>query len=209
MTIQVIQKNQFHKFAGELESMFKLRAKVFSGKLGWDVQTYEGSERDKYDDLHPVYVIKTAPGTSEVIASMRLMPTTGPTLLSDVFADTIPDGATISAPSIWECTRFCIDEHHALVRNNRSDMMNLTSKMLLACGEVCVRSGIDSVVANFEANSIRLYELLGAPVDILGSSRNYGKRTVYLGMFKFDAEAIAEIKTRHHVRNHLTTNPSD
>jgi len=209
MTIRIIQSGDFERNHAELQSMFQLRSKVFSGKLGWDVSVQDGAERDIYDEMNPVYIVKLAPGTSDVIASMRLMPTTGPTLLSEVFADTIPDGASLSAPSIWECTRFCIDDDHPLVRNNRMDMMNLTSKMLLACGEVCVRSGIQSIVANFEENSIRLYKLLGAPVDILGSSNAYGEKTVHLGMFSFDAETIEEIKSRYHVRTHLSLHPQD
>ncbi len=196
MSIRTIEKFQFNQCAPVLESMYRLRAKVFSEKLGWDVAVRNGLEKDRYDEFNPLYIVKTAPGTDDVVASMRLMPTTGPTLLADVFAETMPDAVAFTAPSIWECTRFCIDEDHDYVRNNRAAVATLTAEMMLGCAEVCAKVGVEAVVANFEAPVVRLYKRLGASFDILGSSASYGKRRVYLGHFAVEQDMIDRLKAQ-------------
>jgi acyl homoserine lactone synthase len=52
----------------------------------------------------PVYIID-ADGPI-VRGSLRLLPTTGPTLSEETFSDTIPDGASLSAPAIWNAPVF-------------------------------------------------------------------------------------------------------
>ena len=47
---------------------------------------------------------------AELAAGVRLMPTTGPTLLHSVWPDLLPDPEDFRAPTIWEATRFCVDE---------------------------------------------------------------------------------------------------
>ena len=66
-------------------SMFKDRASQFSERLGWNVQVDKnGFERDPYDRLNPIYVvIEDAVGRHA--GSMRLLPTTGRTMINDHF----------------------------------------------------------------------------------------------------------------------------
>ena len=46
---------QFPKLA---RSMFKDRARQFADRLGWEVEVHaDGSERDEYNDMNPLYVI--------------------------------------------------------------------------------------------------------------------------------------------------------
>ena len=91
--IVVVEKYNAHKYSHLIEKMYRLRAHVFHDRLGWDVQVVDGKERDKYDDEEPVYVIHTDDRAREVKGSLRLLPTTGPTLLAECFADTLPDAA--------------------------------------------------------------------------------------------------------------------
>src|SRR3954453_15058989 len=101
--ITIIEGKNAPRHARLLSEMFRLRARVFRDELGWDVLVSNGLERDRYDDEAPVYVVYSERADSDVLGSLRLLPTTGPTLLSDVFADTLPDAAALSAPTIWEC----------------------------------------------------------------------------------------------------------
>ena len=106
----VIEQYNAYKYSHLIDEMFRLRARIFRDRLRWDVQVADGKERDKYDNEGPVYIIYTDSEAREVKGSLRLLPTTGPTLLADVFADTLPDAVHLSAPTIWECTRFCLDD---------------------------------------------------------------------------------------------------
>ncbi len=108
--IVVVEKSTAHRYANLLDKMFRQRARFFHDRLNWEVQVTDGKERDRYDDEGPVYIIYTDDLLGEVKGSLRLLPTTGPTLAADVFSDTLPDAVHLSAPTIWECSRFCLDQ---------------------------------------------------------------------------------------------------
>src|SRR3979409_1951247 len=108
--IVVIEQYNAHEYQNLMDEMFRLRARIFRDRLKWDVQVTDGKERDKYDDQAPVYLVYTDDEAREGKGSLRLLPTTGPTVLADIFSDTLPDAVHLSAPTIWECTRFCLEE---------------------------------------------------------------------------------------------------
>jgi N-acyl-L-homoserine lactone synthetase len=192
--IIVIEKNNAHKYSNLVDKMHLLRARIFHDRLGWDVRVVDGKERDKYDDEGPVYIIYTDDEAREVKGSLRLLPTTGPTLLSDCFADTLPDAALLSAPTIWEATRFCIDDR-LLDRDSPEGLFFASSVMISALGDVAVSAGIESIVANFDASALRLYRRVGCEIDILGCTLRYGL-PVYLGLFPVSESLLRNLKRR-------------
>jgi N-acyl-L-homoserine lactone synthetase len=88
-----------------LDGMFRLRHEVFYERLRWDVGSLHGRERDVYDDCDPVYVIGYLEDCQEVTACCRLLPTDGPYMLRDVFAETLRGGPAPCDPGIWEISR--------------------------------------------------------------------------------------------------------
>jgi acyl homoserine lactone synthase len=192
--IVVIEPHNAHKYSNLIDEMFRLRARIFRDRLRWDVQVVDGKERDKYDDEAPVYLIYTDDETGEIKGSLRLLPTTGPTLLADFFSDTLPDAVHLSAPTIWECTRFCLDDE--ILDWGRQDELLLASAVLIAAlGEVAISAGIESIIGNFEAPMLRLYRRIGCEVEVLGSTSRYG-RPVYLGLFSISEPILRSIKKR-------------
>jgi len=192
--IVVVEKYNAHKYSHLIEKMYRLRAHVFHDRLGWDVQVVDGKERDKYDDEEPVYVIHTDDEAREVKGSLRLLPTTGPTLLAECFADTLPDAARLSAPTIWEATRFCIDDR--LFDPGLLDGLFFASaEMIVGLGDVAVSAGIESIIGNFDASVLRLYRRIGCQVEILGCTSRYG-RPIYLGLFPISELLVRRVKRR-------------
>ena len=187
--IVVVEQHSANRHAALVDEMFRMRARVFGERLKWDVRIADGRERDKYDDEAPVYLIYTDDETGVVTGSLRLMPTTGPTLLADFFSDTIPASASISSPTIWECTRFCLDNSY-FSKGARDELILASSVMLVALGEVAIKAGIESILGNFDSTILRLYRQLGCEVDVLGVTHRYG-RPVYLGSFP-----VAEVNVR-------------
>jgi N-acyl-L-homoserine lactone synthetase len=55
--IYVVDSLNAHEFSDLLIEMHQLRARVFSGRLGWEVEVENGMERDAFDDLNPAHVI--------------------------------------------------------------------------------------------------------------------------------------------------------
>ena len=44
-------------FPREMDAMFRNRAEIFGERLGWEVVVKDGYERDRFDDLNPLYLV--------------------------------------------------------------------------------------------------------------------------------------------------------
>jgi N-acyl-L-homoserine lactone synthetase len=160
--ITIIEDHNAEDHRYLLAAMFKQRARVLGPLgLGWAVRIDNwGWETDDLDDQHPVYVIVHGPSLG-VLGSLRLLPTTGPTLLERIFPHTAP--THISAPDIWEMTRLCVEG-------------NLKIRTLLelfrAVGEVATRSGVNSVIGNVTPSHYAMYARIGIPIEKLGGDDN-------------------------------------
>ena len=192
--IVVIEQHNAHKYSNLVDEMFRLRARVCRDRLRWDVQVADGKERDKYDDEGPIYLIYTDDEGREVKGSLRLLPTTGPTLLADFFSDTLPDAVHLSAPAIWECTRFCLDDK-ILDRGQKDGQIFASATLIAALGNVAISAGIESIIGNFDSSMLRLYRRVGCEVEVLGSTLRYGQ-PVYLGLFHISEPALRRIEGR-------------
>jgi N-acyl-L-homoserine lactone synthetase len=192
--IVVIEPHNAHQYANLMDEMFRLRARVFRDRLGWDVQVTDGKERDKYDDESPVYLVYTDDAARNVKGSLRLLPTTGPTVLADFFSDTLPDAAHLSAPTIWECTRFCLDDK-ILGSGQREELLCASGALIAGLGEVGIKAGIESILGNFDATMLRVYRRIGCEVEVLGSTLRYG-RPIYLGLFPISESILRNVQAR-------------
>jgi N-acyl-L-homoserine lactone synthetase len=192
--IVVIEQHNAHEYSDLMDEMFRLRARVFRDRLRWDVQVADGKERDKYDDEAPVYLIHADEEARKVKGSLRLLPTTGPTVLADFFSDTLPAAAHLSAPTIWECTRFCLEDNFSS-RGHREEMLVASAVLIAALGDVAIGAGIESILGNFDSTMLRLYRRIGCEVEVLGSTQRYG-RPIYLGLFPISEPIVRKVKGR-------------
>jgi acyl-homoserine lactone synthase len=106
-----------------MRAMFEARKRVFVDLLSWDLPVLAGRyEIDQYDAPHARYLI-VADTDHNHLASARLLPTTRPHILSDLFAG-LCDAAPPTGPSTWEITRFCLDRSlRALERRRWRDAL--------------------------------------------------------------------------------------
>jgi acyl homoserine lactone synthase len=192
--ILVIEPHNASEHSNLIDEMFRLRARVFHDHLRWDVQVADGKERDKYDDEGPVYLIHTDDEKQKVKGSLRLLPTTGPTVLADFFSDTLPSAAHLSAPTIWECTRFCLDDR-TLSSGHREEQYFNAAVLIATLGDVAIKAGIKSILGNFDLAMLRLYRRIGCEVDVLGSTERYGQ-AIYLGLFPISETILRKVKRR-------------
>jgi acyl homoserine lactone synthase len=190
----VIDQHNADKHTHLIDQMFRLRARVFQERLKWDVRVADGRERDKYDDMGPLYIIYADDEGREVKGSLRLLPTTGPTLLAEFFSDTLPDAVHLSAPTIWECTRFCLNDK-ILDKEGSDELLNVSAVLVEALGDVAIGNGIESIVGNFDFRTLQLYRNLGFQVDVLGSTSKFGQ-AVYLGLFPISEPILRRVKRR-------------
>jgi acyl homoserine lactone synthase len=103
--IKIAARNEFQSH--ELWKMYRLRAKVFKERMGWDVPILSGMEIDGYDALDPYYMLISDPDF-EVRGCWRLLPTEGPYMLRDTFPELLHGNPAPESHTIWELSRFAI-----------------------------------------------------------------------------------------------------
>lgn len=175
------------------DSMHRDRADQFQRRLGWPVAVdARGWERDQYDDLDPLYVIwERADGRHG--GSMRMLPTTGRTMVNDHFLH-LTDGVAFRSPFIWECTRFCLApdaESHT------------TSALMLAGGELMRAFDLSHFVGVFDAHMTRVYRIIGAGPEVLGTA-GIGKGAISVGLWSYDATVRQSLLARAGLSSELS-----
>jgi acyl homoserine lactone synthase len=173
-----------------IDAMFRMRAAVFADRLEWDVTVTEGWESDRFDAEDPLYLLSVDEQIGGLQGAVRLLPTTGPNMLRDVFPALVPGGAPES-PLIWESSRFAVNPaaFDAADRAKANHVVNRTTIELL-CGivEVCQRAGIEHVVSVFDARMARIFRTVNCVFEIIGTPTRIGRTMTYAGVFDMSDE---------------------
>lgn len=185
------------------DQMLRGRAAVFRDKLGWDVSVVQGRERDAYDDANPLYIVSCDPVDGRVAGSIRLMPTTGPTLMRDVFADVFDEDVDLVSAMIWEATRFCV--HPDAPRRLSPKRMHLaTCELAIAMCEIGLAAGLTQYIGVFEERMERVYARIGWKPDVLARSNRFSTGTIAVGLWDVGLDALAEMRDRSGIDAPLT-----
>ena len=95
-----------HQLSAQLlQSVEQYRYKVFVEMLGWELDTPPGRERDQFDHAGTLY-LAARDAKEEIVGTARLLPTTSPYLLSEVFPQLLGGAAPPCDPLVWELSRF-------------------------------------------------------------------------------------------------------
>jgi acyl homoserine lactone synthase len=106
LQIKIAARREFQ--SKDLWEMHALRARVFQGRLGWEVPVLSGMEIDGYDALEPLYMLMREPG-GPLRGCWRLLPTEGPYMLKDSFAQLLEGREAPRDPRMWELSRFALE----------------------------------------------------------------------------------------------------
>lgn len=106
LSIRIAARKDFS--SKELWDMHRLRAKVFKGRMGWDVPIISGMEIDGYDAMEPIYMLMREP-EGELRGCWRILPTEGPYMLKDSFPELLNGAKAPEHPDVWELSRFAIE----------------------------------------------------------------------------------------------------
>lgn len=138
-----------------IEGMYRLRHTVFSERLKWTSLNPDGREVDRFDQLNPVYLICRNPD-GDVVGCWRLLPTTGPYMLKDIFPHLLGGVPAPEEEDIWEISRFAIDPN---LRQYQSlgAVSHIVGNMLIELFDFAERNDIRRIVA---ASDIRFDRIL-------------------------------------------------
>jgi acyl homoserine lactone synthase len=179
--------------------MHRLRARVFSGRLNWDVEVVDGRERDTFDDLDPLYGLSLTSDRKEVRGCFRLLQTTGPNMLSEVFRELLPDCDPVRSPLIWESTRFCVDTA-ACEAGEQNGVHNVTIELISSLFEIGLYAGLSHIVTVIDLRMERIMRRVGCPMDRLAPPRQFGKVHALAVLVPMGAEIVHAV----HARNKLS-----
>ncbi|RMH40050.1 MAG: autoinducer synthase [Alphaproteobacteria bacterium] len=165
------------------DTMFRHRALQFRDRLKWESVTVDenGHERDEYDAMNPLYVIwQNADGTHG--GSMRVLPTTGQTMVNDHFLH-LTNGVPIISPFIWESTRFCLAP---------GATPKIAGALMLAGMEIGLRFHLDHAVGVFDARMVRVYRYHGWAPTVVGTE-GAGRDAISVGLWEFSEDVRARL----------------
>lgn len=183
-----------HRFPQLMTEVFRLRARVFKNRLDWDVKVVNGCESDAFDKLNPAHVV-SFDEEGRVVGCMRLLQTTGPHMLSDVFSDLLDGEPPLRSSTLWEATRFCVDTERLSGGRTRNSISYVTSEVMLGAFEYARKAGVTDAVAVIDPIMDRvLKRSANAPYDYLGSPKSMGKVTALAALMDCSTDRINAIR---------------
>ena len=197
--IRLIEGSRSTHFSPEIECMFRNRAEVFFERLNWDVVVQNGYERDRFDEEYPLYLISLDPDSGKYRGSLRLLPTIGPNMLSDVFQSLLAEGETVESTTIWEASRVCTIASEA-PELHKSGVSPTFAELLAGIGELAILSGWTQIVAVFDQRVFRVLKAAGCNPQIIGKPTQIGKTLSFAGLFDVGESQLQAMRDAVRIR---------
>ena len=159
--IIVIDALNRDRFEDLIDEMHRLRARVFGDRLGWVTDIQDGREVDEFDALDPTYLVGLD-DDGQVVSCARLLQTTGPHMLGDVFSCLLDGEPPLRSSRVWEVSRFCVDTERLGVRG-AAGVSRATCELLIAGNDYAVMAGVSDIVARHRPGDGPHPEAFGLP----------------------------------------------
>jgi acyl homoserine lactone synthase len=203
--MQLITQDQYGNFVEAITEMHRLRYGVFKERLSWDVQFSGDLEVDEFDALYPAYLLQRA-GDGRIQGCVRLLPSTGPTMLRDTFPILL-DGATFPASStIWESSRFALDidteapkAAHGLAR--------ATYELFAGMIEFGLSRQLTEIATVTDVRMERILRRAEWPLRRLGKPRTLGNTVAVAGCLEVSINALLRIRCAGGLRGPVLWTP--
>jgi acyl homoserine lactone synthase len=180
--IRLVQGHQRTAFPREMEGMHRLRRKVFHDRMGWDVSVIRDWEVDGFDALDPLYLL-SIDENERIVGTLRMLPTTGFTMINDVFPELLPEGEPIVSPLIWESSRFAVDRE-ADVPIGPNGVSRATAELGLGMNEIGMQLGLTHVVTVYDALVHRALKRGNCAGEPMAPAKRIGGRLSYLVLYE-------------------------
>lgn len=150
-----------------LDGMFRLRDEIFHKRLGWEVSSQNGLERDAFDELKPVYLVARS-DQRKVNGCARILPTMGPYMLKDVFPELLDGDSAPQDERTWELSRFTANADKT---NPQAGVGAISLGLMREAVEFAEENDIERYVAVTSVAMERMLKRLGLPMTRLGSGK--------------------------------------
>ncbi len=186
--IQLINPDRYGAFVDDLAEMHRLRYRIFKERLGWDVQVSGDMEVDEFDACRPVYLLQKD-DDGRVQGCVRLLPTTGTTMLGETFPALLDGQAAPASDSIWESSRFGVDlcTSHAKAAGS---IARATYELFAGMIEFGLMRQLTDIVTVTDARMERILCRARWPLKRLGAPRPIGKTIAVAGYLEVSDEVL-------------------
>ena len=187
--ITIIKGKDIDQFASDMEAAWKLRHQVFVEEKQWmDLDKPDKREIDQFDDENALHML--AWDNDELIGYQRLLPTTSPNLLSDVYPQ-LCEGELPKSPAVWEWTRYAVKKEHRARGRMLSPVAN---HLLSAIVEWGLEHEVSSVV--IEMNPLWMLRLVQLHFRVvpLGICQSMEGEEVLAVQAHFDRRALDKLQ---------------
>ncbi len=176
-----------------IDAMHRLRKQVFHDRLRWDVPVQGDWEIDHFDRENPLYIL-SIDNYGQLQGSLRLLPTVGPNMLRDVFADITSECGPVENPFVWESSRFCIRFSGERDQRESTLISKATVELIAGMGEVGLLAGLDHIVTVYDAFLRRIIRQTGCVESLVGRPVRFGRVQTYAGLFDIDPVQLDAFK---------------
>jgi acyl-homoserine lactone synthase len=190
-------------FAGPLMEMHHDRKRVFVDRFGWRLPA-EGSwlEVDQFDNAEAVYLLAlSAAGRHQ--GSVRLLPSSRPHMLSDLFSHLCPGGVP-DGDDCWEISRLLatpVDEGEGTA------VLRIYRLLALALVEFAAAAGIRRYTLVAEAARVPVLLSVGWRVVPLGLPSLKNGELLQALQIELEAETLELMRRRLRIRHPLLRMP--
>jgi N-acyl-L-homoserine lactone synthetase len=171
-----------------LTEMYRLRRRVFKDRLDWAVSVSGDLELDVYDALNPTYLLVMS-GEGNLVGGVRLLATTGPTMLADTFPALLGGQAAPHSEKILESSRFCVDTK--LASELAENGLNRATFILFAAMIEGVRAAnAESIVTVTDTRMERILRRAGWPLERIAPPQRIGQTMALAGYLHASDQAL-------------------
>ena len=160
--VHVVRHDNSQLYATQLDQYFRRRYEVFVRERGWrDIERPDGRDIDQFDTEDAIHLL--AIDKDEVVGGLRFNPSSGPTLLNDVYPH-LCFGPLSRSPNIHETTRLWV------VKERRSEVLlpSVEALLVVASLELSIALGIRKTRVLFETRRLGRNKKLGWTLEPLG-----------------------------------------
>lgn len=139
----LITKQNLSRHGGTLENVYRFRHRFFVHHKKWAaLARADQREVDEFDTPDAVHIVGLD-DNSDVATYTRLLPTTGPHLLSHVYPELLQGNPEPTGAAIWEWTRAAINPFK---RDSSKGASQIKGEFYAAVVEACLHLGIRALL---------------------------------------------------------------
>lgn len=190
--IRIVTKDNAERNVSNLYEMHRIRKAVFKDRLGWDVTVTGELEIDEYDALGPNYVL-SMDRYGNLNGCVRLLPTTGPNMLRDIFPSFVTKGAVPRGERVWEASRFAANGNSTAAEGGLSQT---TYDLLIGVLKFGLSNGIGAIACVVDVRMERVLRRAGWQIERLGPARRIGNTIAMAGQLEVSVPILRQLGAR-------------